>query len=62
MTTTTDATIIVRGHQYWATTATGEAIAMATFAPPRRAEDGPEVMRQRAEWIARYPGARVVYA
>ena len=53
--------IIVRGYQYWATTSRGAAVAMATFAPPPRAEDGPEIMRQRAEWIARYPGARVVY-
>lgn len=56
-------TILVdRNGAFWAKTADGAPVAMARFDFPRRAEDGPEIMRQRAEWMRRFPGARVVYA
>ncbi len=46
---------------FWAKSADGTPIAMARFDFPPRAEDGVEIMRQRAEWIARFPGARVTH-
>lgn len=62
-TTATVTTILVdRNGAFWAKTADGTPVAMARFDFPRCAEDGPEIMRQRAEWVRRFPGARVVYA
>lgn len=54
-------TILVdRGGRYSALTAEGRVISFGTFDCPRRPEDGPEIMRQRAEWLRRFPGARMV--
>lgn len=54
-------TILVdRGGRYWALSADMGVVAFATFDCPRRPEDGPEIMRQRAEWLRRFPGARMV--
>ena len=61
--TPSTATRITReGYTLTAYDGSGGLIARATFAPPHRPEDGPEILRQRAEWLGRFRGVPVVAA